>query len=123
MKTLNQISGMPQMAAAFAGWMKAITLVRIVQTVDASGFVTNTSTTIKYNGTIQPLDPEQIKLKPDGQRSWQWLQIHAFAGSLNLVTNDRIVFNGVKYKVMNIYDYSLNNFIEYHLIQDYEQAG
>lgn len=119
MITPGQISGMPQMKAAFAGWFSNITVVRIAEEI-TDGFVETTETEVTFKGTFQPLDPEQIQLKPDGQRSWQWVQIHCLTGSLNLETNDRILFNDTKYKVMNVYDYSLNNFIEYHLVRDYE---
>lgn len=123
MKTLSQLSGMPQMSAAFAGWMKKITLVKILQITDDDGYVEDKEQKITFNGTIQPLDPEAIMLKPEGQRSFEWLQVHCFATALNLLTNDRILFNSKKYKVMNIYDYSLNNYIEYHLIRDYENIS
>jgi hypothetical protein len=119
-KPLNQVSGMPQMSAAFAGWMMPITIGFVTQTVASTGFVTQAVENITFRGTIQPLSPEEIELKPDGQRSWEWLQIHCLQGSLNLKTNDIIVFNLIKYKVMAVKDYSLNNYIEYHVVKDYQ---
>lgn len=118
-KKLNEISQMPQMNAAFSGWLNDIVLTVIAQSIGDDGFVSDDSRQITYKGTIQPLSPEQINNKPDGQRSFKWLQIHAFAGTLNLKTNDRIVYSGTSYKVMGIYDYSLNNYIEYHVIEDF----
>lgn len=118
---ISQLTMMPQMRAAFAGWFSNITLLIIEQFVDPeTGLVSAIERKHCFKGTVQPLDPEKIKLKPEGQQSWQWLQIHCFSGALNLKTNDRIIYNCVRYKVMAIYDYSLNNFIEYNLIQDYE---
>ena len=35
-------------------------------------------------------------------------------------TQDKIIFNGRRYKVMKIKDYSLNGFIEYNVILDFE---
>lgn len=119
MKKVNQITGMPQMTAAFAGWSTRLSLAVIKQTV-VDGFAKVTEEQFRFTGTVQPLDPEKVQLKPDGQRSWQWLQIHCIAGGLNLKTNDRIVYNERKYKVMAVLDYSLNNFVEYHCIEDYE---
>lgn len=109
------------MDAAFDGWMVEITLIVIKQKI-VDGFTKLIEMPVSFQGTVQPLSPEAIALKPDGQRSWQWLQIHCFSGQLNLVTNDRIIFNGKKYKIMAELDYSLNNYIEYHAIQDYENA-
>lgn len=119
-KTLNQITGMPQMEAAFAGWANDITLTVVTQTVQSTGFISNVENTINFKGVIQPLQPNQIALKPEGQRSFKWLQIHCLDRIINLNTNDRIVYNGEKYKVMARKDYSLNNYIEYHVIEDYE---
>jgi len=118
---LSQQNLMPKMTAAFSGWQSLITL-KVIGEVNLDGFISITETDYTFQGIIQPLSPEQIQLKPEGQRSWQWMQIHCKAGSLNLKTNDRIEYNGQKYKVMNVLDYTLNGFIEYHAIQDYEGA-
>ena len=119
MKAISKLSGMPHIRSAFAGWMQKVTLVVISQTV-IDGFIKDTEATICFRGTIQPLSKEAIALKPEGERSWQWLQIHSIDRCLNLKTNDKIRYNGVKYKVMNIWDYSLNGFIEYDVVRDYE---
>ena len=119
-KPLNQLSGMPQLGAAFAGWAQKITLTKRVQIV-VNGLTTyGTPQTITFNGVIQPLSPESIALKPEGQRSWQWLQIHCLNGTLGLSTDDQIVYNGVIYKVMAVLDYSLNGYVEYHVIKDFQ---
>lgn len=117
--TLSQISGMPQMGSAFMGWGSPVVLKKIVQTI-VDGLVISTETDISYKAVIQPLATEQIQLKPEGQRSWQWLQIHCVSGENNLKTNDLVSYNGTSYKIMAVRDYSLNNFIEYHAIADYE---
>lgn len=115
---LNQQSGMPQMSAAFAGWTLPITLEIVVQAI-AAGLVVETLTPVTFNGTIQPLKPQEIRLKPEGQWSWIWLQIHVVNGSLPLKTNDQILYNSKYYKVMAIRDYSLNNYTEYQVIENY----
>ena len=122
-RLLNEISSMPQMENAFAGWFMPITLTRITQTVTDDGFVATDSENITFKGVIQPLTPKQLMLKPEGERAWKWLQIHCLAGSLNLDTSDRITYNGEKFKVMAQNDYTLNNFIEYHLCKDYQDAN
>lgn len=118
-KPYDQTSGMPQMGAAFAGWMKKITLMKITQTV-TNGLVTDTQTPVTFDGTVQPLNPKALALKPEGQRAWEWLQIHCFASTGNLTTNDRFQYAGKIYKIMGNLDYSLNNYIEYHAVRDYE---
>lgn len=207
MKNLNDISGMPQMRRAFAGWTKQITLTRVAQKV-VNGLVIDSTTQFSFKGTIQPLNPKAIMLKPEGQRAWTWLQIHVTSQYLapspatviprlwdtpgtswdtpgatyddsatptfdepgsqwdtpgqtfdsdgnavatptfdvpgetwdtpgrvfdqvitipkiqpawqNLNVNDLIYYNGDKYKIMAQNDYSLNGFIEYHAVKDYQ---
>jgi hypothetical protein len=118
-RPLDEISNMPQMSAAFSGWMSKITLRIITQSV-VDGLVEEDERSITFQGTIQPLSPQKTMLKPEGQRSWKWLQIHCLQGSLNLRTNDRIVYNNEIFKVMDILDYSLNNYVEYHAVKDYQ---
>lgn len=118
MKTINQLSGMPQIGPAFFGWQIKITVVRITQAI-VDGFSIDTEEQIYFQGTVQPLNPKAIVLKPEGQRDWGWLQIHCFTSNFNLLPNDRILYNDQKYKVMATLDYKLNNYIEYHAVEDY----
>lgn len=118
--TINKLSGMPQMKAAFAGWQTKITLTQITEQV-VQGLVEITESQKTFIGTIQPLSAKAIALKPEGQRAFTWLQIHCTAGSLNLNVNDRIIYNDKKYKIMALLDYSLNNYIEYHACEDYQE--
>lgn len=141
---LNTGSGMPQMGPAFAGWASVVTVYKRNQVVsdalvtygepsqwdqpqqqfDVPGQTFDTPippvTKIVFNGVVQPLSPKLIALKPEGQRAWDWLQIHCFSGSLNLDVNDQIIYNQKDYKVMGVNDYTLDNFIEYHVIRDYQ---
>lgn len=120
-KKLSKMTGMPQMGAAFSGWQSRVTLTRITQEV-VDGLVTDTGRNITFDGTVQPLKPEMLALKPEGMRSWRWLQIHCLTSPDNLSTNDIIVYDGARFKVMDKLDYGLNNYVEYHLVADYEQA-
>lgn len=119
-KPLNQSSGMPKVGTALSGWKNNITLQTVVDFINSEGFNVPITTQTTFRGVVQPLSAEQIQLKSEGQRAWRWLQIHAIAGSLNLAVNSIIVYNDIEYKVMGVYDYSLNNYIEYHVVRDYQ---
>lgn len=120
-RPLNQLSNMPNVSNALNGWMSKMLLMRTVQSIDDYGVVTNTEIPFSFIGAVQPLSPEQIELKPEGQRSWQWLQIHMKTPiTLTLVTNDRVTINGRIYKIMAEKDYTNNGYIEYHAIYEYQ---
>ena len=110
---------MPNMANTLNGWEAPLELIREIQSV-TDGDLSTTEEYITFQGVWQPLRDEQLQLKPEGQRSWEWYWIHAKAETLNLNTADKVIFNGERYKVMNKKDYSLNGYVEYQVIRDYE---
>ena len=114
-------SGMPQMDTTLVGWEVPLTLIRVVQDV-IDGDLSTTEEVINFKGVWQPLKDEALELKPEGQRSWQWIWIHAQASELNLETGDKVIFQDKRYKVMQKKDYSLNSYVEYQLCRDYEET-
>ena len=112
-------SGMPNMASTLNGWELPLSLIKVIQDVSEGDLVT-TEKQINFMGVWQPLRDEQLELKPEGQRSWEWVWIHAKASELNLETADKVIFNNKRFKVVDKKDYSLNGFVEYHLCRDYE---
>lgn len=120
MKTLN-FSGMPQMNTTLFGWEQVLELVKVVQSV-IEGDLSTQYINVQFKGVVQPLRDEQLALKPDGQRSWEWIWIHAVAGSLNLETADKVIFQNKTYKVTSKKDYSLNGYVEYQLVRDYTDS-
>lgn len=117
-KTLSGLSGMPQMNNTLNGWEVPLTLVKVIQNVIEGDLVT-TELKINFKGVWQPLKDEALELKPEGQRSWEWVWIHARASELNLETGDKVIFNNKRYKVTSKKDYTLNAFVEYQLCRDY----
>lgn len=115
------LSGMPNMANTLTGWEVPLSLVKITQKIQ-EGDKLVIKHSINFLGVWQPLRDEQLQTKPDGMRSWEWIWVHAKAGTLNLNTGDKVIFNQKQYKVMNVKDYSLNGFIEYHMVRDYQDA-
>lgn len=116
----QNLSNMPNMSATLTSWLIPLTLEKITQSI-VDGDVVQSIETIDFKGVFQPLKDEQLQFKPEGQRSWEWFWIHAQAGSLNLQTQDKIIFNNKRFKVMSVKDYSLNGYIEYEVIRDYEE--
>ncbi len=119
-RSLDKLSGKPQISAAFSGWGSAILLVKISQQI-IDGLVQEIAHQIPFHGIVQPLSAKQIALKPEGERAWAWLQIHIQASSpVKLDVNDRIMVDCRKYKVMGRLDYSANNYIELHCVEDFQ---
>lgn len=110
---------MPQMSDTLTGWQVPLTLEQVFQDI-VEGDKVETTKLINFQGVWQPLRDEELQFKPEGQRSWEWIWIHAVSGSLNLETGDKVIFNQKRYKNMAVKDYSLNGYIEYQLVRDFE---
>lgn len=91
----------------------------ISQEVDKSGNVIDKVSFFKFDGVIQPLKPEEIKVKEEAQWSWDWYWFHTLQ-NVQLKTNDRVFYKGVEYKIMAVKDYSDYGHIEYHCIKDWQ---
>ena len=114
-------SGMPQMDTTLTGWEVPLVIIQITQDVIDGELITSRKQ-INFKGVWQPLRDEALELKPEGQRSWEWIWIHARATELNLETADKVLFKGKYYKVIQKKDYGLNSFVEYELCRDYEET-
>ena len=116
--TNANLSNLPQLNNPIECWQIPITLIRIKQSI-VEGDKVETQEEIEFRGVVQPMRAEDLQFKPENLRSWRWLWIHALAGTLNLQTNDKIMFNNVRYKVMAVKDYSIYSYIEYELVEDF----
>ena len=119
--TNANLSNLPNMSNTLTEWLIPLSLEKVTQSI-IDGDAVKTTETINFMGVFQPLKDEQLQFKEEGQRSWSWYWIHAQAGSLSLQTQDKIIFNNVRYKVMSVKDYSIYGYIEYEVIRDYEDA-
>ena len=118
-RNANLINGMPNMSTTLTGWEIPLEFEIIKQAIN-DGDAVKSVQKVQFMGVWQPMKTEDLQFLPEGQRSWDWYWIHAESGTLNLQTQDKIIFNGRRYKVMKIKDYSLNGFIEYNVILDFE---
>ena len=112
-------NGMPNMANTLNGWEVPLSFIKITQSI-VDGDVVKTETPINFMGVWQPLRDEELQFKPENQRSWSWYWVHAKSGTVELQTQDKFLFKNKRYKVMAVKDYSLNGFISYEVVRDYE---
>lgn len=112
-------NGLPQLNNPVASWSIPITLERIKQSI-IDGDKVETTEKIEFKGVVQPMKTEELQFKPENLRSFNWIWIHALAGSLNLQTGDKILYNNERYKILGVKDWSLYGYIEYECIEDFQ---
>lgn len=105
----------PNMAEAFSGWTDAIQFSVIKKNIADFEVVESSLDVIVFEGQLEPLKPQEILVKPEGQRSWKWWTLWT-ESELNL---DDVVQDdsGKQYRVMAVQDWHNANYFEYQLVQ------
>lgn len=112
---------LPQVTGALRGLMQPMTVETLVKTV-INFQVVETATTFDFMGVVQPFTDRQLLLRPEGERAWTWLTLHADT-SLQLSLDDVVTFKGKQSRVMKLKDWSDYGYVEYEIVQDYVGAG
>jgi hypothetical protein len=69
-------------------------------------------------GVRQPMKPQDLAMKPEGQRQWQWETMHTIPNVI-LVPDDVIEFSSIRYRVMSKTDWKEYGYIEYTIVRDF----
>ena len=119
-KGLN-FTGLPQVGDVLPSWFQTLTFTLVTKyLVDYE--VQEVLVTITTQGVRQPMNAQQLSIKPEGQRGWKWETIHCLP-NVKLKLDDIIIFDNVKYRVMEKWDWSEYGYVQYEICQAYEDAG
>lgn len=119
---LNVRTGtVPDMSGALTDWFQPMVFTTVVKETDAFQVV-ETPTAINFQGVIQPLSARQLAIKPEGERAWTWLMLHADP-QLTLQVDDVVNYLGKQTRVMGRKNYTLYGYVEYELVQDWTGSG
>ena len=106
------------MGEVLPSWFQPLTFDLVTKTV-VDYEVQEVRQTIQTQGVRQPMSAKQLEIKPEGQRAWQWETIHCLP-DVKLKVDDIVIFDGVRYRVMQKWDWSEYGYLEYHIHQAYE---
>lgn len=115
---LNQSgSNLPNLSNPITKWFLPTDFIRITKTI-VDFEVQETESFETFQGVIQNLNSKELQVKPEAQRAWTWKMIHALP-SLKLNVDDKIKYNDIEYRVMNVKDFSEYGYMEYHIVEGY----
>lgn len=118
--TQNQ-GNLPNMGDALLSWFQAMTFTVVTkQTVNF--VVVETGTDVSFQGVWQPFGPQDLAIKPRGERDWKWFMVHADP-TLVLSPDDVVKYQGTQYRVKEKLDYVPYGYVQYNLIQDFTGSG
>lgn len=109
--------GLPDVSGAVQSFLQPARL-GIVHKAQVSGYTQETVSWIRTQLVRQAFTPEQLALKPEGERSWKWYTLHTLP-DICLKTDDIIMLHGLRMRIMEISGYAEYGFNEYHAIEDY----
>lgn len=120
---LNQAGGgnLPNMGSTLQGWFQPMTFTLVTQQ-NIDGILYPSETTVSSRGVRQPMSARQLQIKPEGERAWKWETMHCLPEVI-LKTDDVIVFNAVRFRVMQVWDWREYGYREYHLVRDYDTVA
>lgn len=110
---------LPNVSGGMRNWFLPIVFTCIKKEVINFKEV-ETHENISFKGVMQPMKPQELQFKPEGQRDWKWHVCHTEVGTpFNL--DDVVLYNGVKYRVLSKADFSKYGYLKYDLVEDYAE--
>lgn len=111
----------PDVGGAMIDWFQSMQFQIVTkETIDFQ--VVETEEPVNFRGVIQPFTLRQLYLRPEGERAWTWAMVHA-EPVLSLKVDDIISYRGVHFRVMGKKNYTIYNYVQYSLVQDFTGSG
>jgi hypothetical protein len=119
---LNQRTGsVPNVSGAMKNWFQP-TVFGVVTKVTQGFQVVETVVDTTYKAVVQPLSAQRVAMKPEGQRKWEWLWIHA-EPAMNLEVDSIIRYKTVQFRIAAKKNFEIYGYVEYEIVNDYTGAG
>lgn len=116
-----QTGTVPYVGGAMLNWFQPMTFGVVTTTVVGFQSVQEV-VDVSFIGVIEPLEGRKLLLKPEGQRSWTWYQVHS-TPALRLNVDKIIRYLGVQYRVMAVKEYAIYGYMYYEMVQDWTGSG
>lgn len=110
----------PDVSGAMRDWYQPLTFFQVTKSVVDFQVVEDKLAT-NFWGVVQPLTDRRLVLKPEGQRAWTWIWVHADP-VLAFEVDDIVEYLGTRYRVTSRRDYSIYGYMDYELVQDWGGA-
>lgn len=108
---------MPSMMDATFGMENTVGLTLVQKTVDDHELVESSKVKppLFFQGVLEPLSPQRLLIKPEGQRTWKWWTLLT---DLQLQLDDQVKDQmGKLYRVVTLRDWSQAGYYEYEILE------
>lgn len=107
----------PDMSGTVQSYFRPLVLIFVLKSV-ADHEIAEARVKLKCMGTVQPFGPRELKIKAEGQRSWNWQMLHT-QPNVALKNDEEFTIAGTRYRVMSNAAWSDYGYLMYELVQDY----
>lgn len=120
-------SGQPIMSEAILDWFRPMTIGVVTAEIQGSddptmdGVAKSIVRFVTTNGCVQPGKATKLDIQAGGERSWASCVMHT-TPDFNLDTDNVVLIEDTRYRIMEARDFSVNGYIRYELAEDYERA-
>ena len=116
---LNKVTGtLPNMSETLFDWFQEMAFSKITKEI-VNFKVVETKVSFSTRGVKQPMSPQSLEMKPDGQRAWIWSTIHCLP-NLILTVDELVTYQGTQFRVKSKMDYKEYGYVSYDLVEDYD---
>lgn len=119
-RNLSDGASVPNVGETIIAWMKPITLIR-VESKPVDHEVKQIRTELKTLGMVQPFGNRELRLKPEGERSWDWQMLHVLP-EVDLKNGEEFQIGSTRYRVMSNAKWSDYGYISYELVENYNNG-
>ncbi len=124
---LNAQGGtLPYVQETLYDWLQPMVFT-VVSKYTASFQLIEQITNIDFMGIAQPLQGRQLNIMPEGQRKWNYIQVHAQCDTngalVTLKPDDVIKYLGLQYRIITARNFSVFGYIEFILVENYTNSG
>ena len=109
---------LPQVRTTLNGWFQKLILT-VVNKNMVNHEIVEVQRKLECFGVIQPFSARELKIKPEGERSWGWTMLHT-TSDVDLRPDDEFYVGSTRYRVMSKFGYQKYGYNQYELIQDFQ---
>jgi hypothetical protein len=116
-RSISQSSDLPDVSSGIQLWFQPLKIGPVFKQ-NKDGYLEEFLSVFKTQGVLQTLTPQQLAMKPEGERTWKWRKLHMLPEP-KLRVDDIVIIGETSYRVMDKEDNSQYGVTSYDLQEDY----
>jgi uncharacterized repeat protein (TIGR02543 family) len=113
---------MPYVGHVLNGWVRSYKTYIVTQII-VDHVTQNVSTVKNMRLNLQPLSPEEIRRKPEEERSWKWFSVLVKSNEPDMKVDDLFSDGTNIYRIDSVQPWNETGYRRYHATEYYDGSG